>query len=248
MVRRDAGGELRQDVALSALGDHHPGRTQLGEFTGDLQGADRTAGHENPFADKPRWLPVVVGGRHSRVAGECVEPGNGRNGRGVKPAARHHHSVEPLARTGVAHQPTAVTPGDELHPGAEPDARGHAECLGITLQVAQDRLARREDRVARVIEVAEGRHDATGVGVHRWPHPAAAKAPGPLATEHRALLEDRRLESLDEQPARGDQPAWSGADNGDASRHRGTLARLRSGCAPKGAIERERRAQVTLRA
>ena len=82
-----------------------------------------------------------------------------------------------------------------------------------------------------MLEVAEGRHDTTGVGVHGRPHAAAAVQARPLPAEHRALLEDRRLEALREQPPRGDQPTRPGADHGDASRHRGTFARLQARCA-----------------
>ena len=85
----------------------------------------------------------------------------------------------------------------------------------------------REDVVTLVFEVAEGRQDATGVGVHGRPHAAAAGKPRPLPAQIRALLEDRRLESLRQQPTCRDEPARTSPDHGDVSRHRGTVAWLR---------------------
>ena len=38
----------------------------------------------------------------------------------------------------VAHQPSGAVPRDEVDAGAESDARGQAECLGVAVQVAED--------------------------------------------------------------------------------------------------------------
>ena len=51
MVRRDAGGELRQDVALSPLRHHDASGAEVGEFGGDLERADRAAGHQDTPAE-----------------------------------------------------------------------------------------------------------------------------------------------------------------------------------------------------
>jgi hypothetical protein len=94
MVGRDARGELRQDVALSPLGDHDACRTELGDVGGYLQGADRTARDENTFAVVGRGPAELVCGNRSRRAGEGVEPGNHWDGWGLEPAGRHHYSFE----------------------------------------------------------------------------------------------------------------------------------------------------------
>ncbi len=51
MVGRHSRGELRQDVPLPPLGDHDARRAELGEFGGDLEGADGTARDENTLAE-----------------------------------------------------------------------------------------------------------------------------------------------------------------------------------------------------
>ena len=48
--------------------------------------------------------------------------------------------------------------------------------------------------------------------------PLMPSKPGPLPAQRRSLLEDRRLETLRQQPARRDQPAGAGADHGSVFR------------------------------
>ena len=76
-----------------------------------------------------------------------------------------------------------------------------------------------------MLEVAEGRQRATAVGVHARPHAAVAVHGRPLPAQRRFLLEDRRLESVRLQPARGGEPAGPRSDHRDAARHFGTVAR-----------------------
>ena len=91
----------------------------------------------------------------------------------------------------------------------------NANCLGVAMQVGEDVAVRRKREVVVVLQVAEGRQDATGVGVHGRPDPADAIQPGPLPAERLALLEDRRLEPLRQQPTRRDEASWACADHGN---------------------------------
>ena len=60
-----------------------------------------------------------------------------------------------------------------------------AEGFGIAMQVGEDRAIRWEDRITFGLEVAEGGHNSTGIGVHCRPHAAVAVDPRPLTAEHR---------------------------------------------------------------
>src|SRR6185312_8459710 len=77
VVGGDTRGELRQHVPLPPLGDHDVGRAELGEFGGDLQGADRAARDEHTPAQVGCGVPVLACGDHASRTGERVEPGTG---------------------------------------------------------------------------------------------------------------------------------------------------------------------------
>ena len=79
----------------------------------------------------------------------------------------------------------AFASAEIVDPGAEPDARRQRERLGIAMQVGENVAVRREHQIALVLQVAEGREDPTGVGVHGRPDPADAVQPGPLPAQHR---------------------------------------------------------------
>src|ERR1700761_461401 len=49
VIGRDSAGELREDVPLSPLSYYDVCCAELGEFGGDLEGADGAACHENPL-------------------------------------------------------------------------------------------------------------------------------------------------------------------------------------------------------
>ena len=68
MIRRHAGGELGQDVALPTLGHRRRGRAELRQFGRDLQRADRAARHEHPLA------PVRRRARDSRRCDAPADP------------------------------------------------------------------------------------------------------------------------------------------------------------------------------
>ena len=102
---------------------------------------------------------------------------------------------------------------------SESDAGRQGECLRIAMQVGEDVTVRREDQIALVLEVAEGGEGPAGVGVHGRPYAADAVQPGPLTAQHRALLEDRRLESLRQQPTCRDEAAGARPDHRNASCH-----------------------------
>ena len=114
----------------------------------------------------------------------------------MEPAGCDDDFFEAFRRVRVPQEPSGVAPAEELDASAEPDARHETERLGIAIQVVEDVVGRRVDKVGVMFEVAEGREDATGVGVHRRPHTTEVRVPAPLAAQHRSLLEDRRRESL----------------------------------------------------
>ena len=170
-------------------------------------------------------LPEVVSRDCSRSAGEGFETRDRRDGGGVKSAAGDHNSIETVGAVIVVDEPSGAVTLQQLDPVAEPDAWGQAECRGIAMEVVEDVAVGRVDQVTVVLEVAIGRHDATCVGVHGRPRAATALQGRPLPAQHRSLLVDRHLETLRQQPPRGDEPARSGSDHGDGSGHRGTVAR-----------------------
>jgi hypothetical protein len=190
MVGRHAGRELRQDVPLPALGDDDAGRAEVGDVGGDLQGTDRSARDKYTLPAVRHGVPILVCGDHTRRTCERVEPENAWNGGGLEPAGRHHHSFEALGAAGGVHEPSRVISVEALDPRAEPDARHQPELLGGAAQVVEDVAARRIHEVGLVLQVAEGRQDPTGVGVHRRPYPTEAGESCPLAANRRRLFKD----------------------------------------------------------
>src|ERR1700744_1316641 len=96
VIGRDSAGELREDVPLSPLSYYHACCAALGEFGGDLEGADGATCHQNPLA--PIWSgpSVVGGGDRTGRAGERVEPRHRGDGGSVESATCHHYSLEPF--------------------------------------------------------------------------------------------------------------------------------------------------------
>src|SRR5262249_33450041 len=115
-------GELRQHIALTPLGDHDAACAEMSEFGGDLQGADRAAGDEYVLTAVRCVAPILVGGAHACRACEAVQPGNRWDRWGLEPAGCHHHAIEPLGRSGVAHKPSGAVSADPVDASAEPDA------------------------------------------------------------------------------------------------------------------------------
>ena len=204
---------------MSPLSHHHTCRAEPPEFRGDVQSADRAARHQNALADIGFGSPVIECRDDSRRAGECGQTRHRGDGRGPKSAGGHHHSVEALVHPVGRHLPPGTFATDTVHLCPEPDTCPEAEHVGVAVQVVEDVMVRQEDKVAFVLEVAEGRQHPTGVGVHGRPHPALARPARPLSAEFGILLEDRRLEPLRLQPSCRDEPARSGADHRDSSRH-----------------------------
>ena len=138
-----------------------------------------------------------MGGAHAYRACEPVQPGTvgivGDWNLPVATTTRSNRSVVAVWPTSHP-EPSRLTRSTRL-PNRTRDTK--VERLGVAMEVGEDVAGRRVEQVGLVLEVTEGRQDATGVGVHRRPHTTDARQPGPLTAQHRSLFENRRLEPCD---------------------------------------------------
>ena len=138
VIRRHAGEQLLQHIALAAHGDGDLRRARRRQFACDFERADRTAGNEHGLP-AIGFRPSILGAMNGAAAsGKAVQPCNFRHVRRRAAARRNHDAREEFRCDAVAasraDDPTRAGAAVQgFDPGRQTKVWREASRLGVAL-------------------------------------------------------------------------------------------------------------------